>query len=406
MTELDQFNNVKIKKRTHCVVCEKKCGTSLIKLPKFPLTEIYVDKKIEPTVGFVDQEFHFCSRCGHGQLINIIDPYILYGSSYKTRTSTSQSAIKAVDIFLEFVNKVIGNRKIETILEIGCNDLYILQKLKDKSNILYGIDPMLKNKYNTFDDDKIKIIGDFIENVDLKTLGAFDIILSSHTIEHIENPKTMFENLITNSNESTIFIFQFPGLESLINDARFDQVFHQHLNYFSLQSIFYLINRVGGEVIDFNINTYHWGAILIAFKKKGDTKLNNVTIHDKQKITKKLIKTQYTIFKECMNITSIRLKVLKNETIYGYGAALMLPILGYYINGLLNIKYILDDDVNKKGYYYLNFPVQITLPAEVNNFKNSIVIVTAINSTDSARAIVRKLIDLNIKEIILPTNIL
>ncbi len=177
---------------------------------------------------------------------------------------------------LDFINNIIGNRHLGTIFEVGCNDLYALQKLKNKADKLYGIDPIFKNRKIDIKEKNIKVIGDFIENIDLKSLGLkMDVVLSSHTLEHIDNPKVMIKNLIDISSNDTLLFFQFPGLESLVNDAHFDQIFHQHLNYFSLKSVLYMLEDIEAELIDYKVNPYHWGALMIAFRKKASKSNKN-----------------------------------------------------------------------------------------------------------------------------------
>lgn len=407
MNKLNIFKKIKYKNRSRCVVCDIPVERPAIYLPKFPLTEIYLKFKVDQKIGFIDQEFHVCKNCGHGQVNRVIDPNILYGYNYKTRTSTSSSAISAIDTFLLFIDKTLKKKRIKTILEVGCNDLYMLRKMKNRAEVLYGIDPILKGIKPG--DPKIKVIGDFFENVDLQKLGCEpDVVLSSHTLEHIENPKKMIENLLNSVSPNTLLFFQFPGLETLVDQAHFDQVFHQHLNYFSLQSVIYMLNELGAELIDYEVNPYHWGSIMIAFRKSNaNTKKSNLKFSSKiQSIPLKYIQSQYNIFKENMSLISRRLEILKDKDVYGYGAALMLPILYYYINGLKNLKYILDEDVNKRGLYYLNFPVEIRLPKVVKNLKNKTVVVTAINSMQAVRAIVKNLIDIGVREVLIPSNLI
>jgi len=391
------------------MVCGTKLESSVIVLPKFPLTEVYVKQKVSKQLGFVNQEFHFCERCGHGQIANVIDPEVLYGSCYKTRTSTSSSATAAIDIFLLFISDVLGNKKVETIFEIGCNDLYMLQKLKDKAEVLYGIDPILKGKECLLNDDKIKVIGDFFENVEIKHLGLkMDVVISSHTLEHIDDPKRLVENMLENSSPGTLLFFQFPSFESLVNDGHFDQVFHQHLNYFSLESVLYMLDEVGAELVNYRINPYHWGALMIAFKKRIGSRSSHAKFKmHVQEISKDYIIKQYQVFRDCMDVTIRRIEALEKETIYGYGAALMLPVLYYYLgNSLLRLKCIIDEDKSKKNLYYLNVPIQIKMLDEIKDIDGSSVVVTAINSTQAARAITEKLMKLNVRQIILPINII
>jgi cyclopropane-fatty-acyl-phospholipid synthase len=405
--ELDRFKNIKFKKRISCVVCAKPCSQPVIRLPGFPLTEIYVNRRVEDRLGFVDQEFQFCAACGHGQIANIIDKEILYGKNYKTRTSKSQSAISAIDAFLAFIKSILAKRTPRTLLEIGANDLYMLERLRDKADILYAIDPILKDMENTYRDDKIRVIGDFFENIDIKRFGQkIDVVISSHTLEHLEEPREAIQHLLDIASDDTIFFFQFPGLEALINEAHFDQVFHQHLNYFSLQSVLFLLDEVGAELLDFKTNPYHWGTLMIAFKKRvGASKSNSRFKAKVKKISAGLIRRQYNMFNANMHLVARRIDSFNDRSLYGYGAALMLPVLEYYVERLSILKFIIDEDESKRHLYYLNLPVQIKMPDEISNIKDSVVIVTAINSMWATRAIINKLIRLNVEKIIVPVNL-
>ncbi len=405
--ELKDLKNSGSKKRTHCVICGKKYSRPVINLPKLPLTEIYIDRRTDDNFGFIDQEFHLCERCGHGQIANIINPNILYGSCYKTRTSTSSSATLAVDTFLDFINAILKDRAVKSIFEIGCNDLYALEKFRNKADVLYGVDPILKEMESSYKDEKIKIIGDFFENVNVKSLGLkMDVVFSSHTLEHVEEPKKLIHDLLGISSNDAIFFFQFPGLEALINDAHFDQIFHQHLSYFSLRSVLYLLDDLGAELLDFKVNPYHWGALMIAFKKKASAlNLNRNFRHKIQKISSEVVNKQYAVFKQNIDLTVRRIDSFSDRTIYGYGAAPMLPVLEYYLNRLGHLQYIIDEDASKKDLYYLNLPVQIKMPDQIKDIKSSVVLVTAINSMQTVRAIMKKLIQLNVEKIIVPVNL-
>ena len=71
-SDISRFKDIVYERRTHCVICGEKSGPPVIKLPGFPMTEIYTKKRIAEKAGFLDQNFHLCGCCGHGQLENII----------------------------------------------------------------------------------------------------------------------------------------------------------------------------------------------------------------------------------------------------------------------------------------------------------------------------------------------
>ncbi|MBI4232775.1 methyltransferase domain-containing protein, partial [Candidatus Peregrinibacteria bacterium] len=267
--QLGELDKVLYRRRTACAVCKKELSNPLIELRELPLTEIFIETKPDKKRGFVDQYFHLCDHCGHAQLSSIVDPKILYGFSYSFKTTNSVASMNGNDVYLDFIRGIIKERHFKSIIEIGCNDAYLLNLLREKGERLIGVDPTLKGKEGKFADSKISVIGDYFENIDIKKLFSPDgsLILSSHNLEHIEDPRFVIKTLLDTSSERDVCIFQFPGLETLVEDCRFDQIFSHHYHYFSLRSFEYLVNDLGGEVIAFDVNRPHWGSLLVAFKK-------------------------------------------------------------------------------------------------------------------------------------------
>ena len=112
---------------------------------------------------------------------------------------------------------------------------------------------------------------------------------------------------------------------------------------------------------------------------------------------------RYKSFKIDMMETNKRLEYFQNETIYGYGAALMLPVLSYYLeNDLSSLTCIIDDDIGKDGLYYINLPVQIKHRSKVPPIENSVIFLTAIFSKINTRRILENLLKMNTKHIIYP----
>ena len=384
------------------MVCGTESGAPLIELPDFPMTEIYSGVKVTEKVAFADQSFHYCLNCGHGQIANVIDVELQYDgtSSYNFRTSESATGRESGDFFVDFVTGLTGNRHFGNVVEIGCNDLYMLKKMQSKADRLTGIDPILKGREKEFSDGNITAVGDFFENVVLN--GDIDVVLCKDALEHVSDPKRMVEKIVGRAQDNTLFFFQFPLLETLLEGCRFDQIFHQHLNYFSLRSIMFMLNELGCELMDYKINSNHWGAILIAFRKRRNGPGFSGNIRE---ITPAEILDRYAVFKNNMEATGKRLSFLEGEKIYGYGAALMLPLLSYHLkNDLSCLTCIIDDDKRKEGLYYVNLPVRISTRENIKDIEKSVILLTAIASLNNVRRILSRLYELNPKQIILPIN--
>jgi len=382
-----------------CVVCKGALETAL-ELPRFPITGIYSAKGQVSNFPDFDQALLVCEKCGHGQLKYLVDPHFLYGSDYGFRTSASATAKAGSLFFNEFVQKLLGGRKVKSILEFGCNDGVLLNLLKPIADKLVGIDPILKGRENEFSDDKIRVIGDTVENVNHEEVfgGAPDLIVSQHTMEHIENPRDVLAGLMKVAGPETLFVLEYPCFDMLLEQHRFDQVFHQHLQYYSMQSTWKLIESVGGEVLDYSVNYTYWGALLVAFKK-GQARRSKKIEHNTPNKSVEGIRQRYDLFRSQLNAASRAIELCPTEKLYGFGAALMLPVLAYHLkNDLSGLQGVIDDDPQKEGVGYVNLPVRIRGRAGVD-FRESSILLTAL---DNRRPILKNLVDLKPRQIINP----
>jgi len=401
------INRFHIREREFCSVCGHSMGDPLIVYPNLPLTGIYARKYDPAFVKGIDQHFHVCTKCGHAQLSQCIGPDFLYGLNYKFRTSASKLSMAGIDCFLKFLNSLIGRKRFDRVVDIGCNDLYLLKKLTDRAELLAGIDPVWRDRKSHIS-NQIKLVGDVLENVDVHSVmgGAPDLVLSTHTLEHIYDPKAFIKKLFDASSTETLFVFEFPGFAHLVECGRFDQIFHQHLQYFTFSSFKSMMNALGGEIVAHEESYSSWGPLRVAFRKSLKP-ANNAAVKSAE-IHKYIvyIRKRFNNFRLQMRVVKDILESQKRP-IYGYGAALMLPALLYHLDIDENtIDTIIDDDPAKEGMTYINLPVSIKAAKAVSNISTSTILVTAM---DNARPILRKLGKLGPmgpKNVVLPLNII
>jgi hypothetical protein len=157
-------STVKKTKKVYCSACGGTTLVPVMDLPSFPLTGIYLQDQAEEDTN-IDQGLTICEECGHAQLLYSIAPDYIYDQTYTHRSSTSPLATKGNDFFIEFLDRVTEGRTFKKIVEIGCNDLYLLKKIKNKGERLLGVDPIWRDKDHEIN-HKIKVVGKFVEEVD------------------------------------------------------------------------------------------------------------------------------------------------------------------------------------------------------------------------------------------------
>jgi hypothetical protein len=383
------------------------CGGStrkVLDLIDLPFTGVY--GKYEPAWNDwkIDQALNLCFACGHGQLKNMLDLSFLYGDTYSFRTSSSKTSSAAAHAFRRQIETWFPGKHFSRIMEFGCNDGYLLELLKPLADRLLGIDLIWKGRENEFIDDKIEVTGDPVEQSDVSRLmqGVPDLIVSQHTMEHIPDPVTLMGSLFRLADSNTVFCFEFPCFDLLLERARIDQVFHEHLQYYSIHSFFSLLDRMGFEILDFTFNRHHWGAVIVAFRKKTGTGSHRVTglrLNRFAKIEPDRLLTVISEFSGQMASVRQALDRLSGIPVWGYGAALMLPVLGYHLKtDFSGFEAVLDDDPAKHNSGYLNLPVTIVKP-DAFDFSRAVIVLTAL---DNRRPILKRLLSEQVKEIINP----
>ncbi len=358
----------------NCPICGG-LSQRLLELPKFPITEKYEPWTPDFVPGrfLVDQAFRFCSACSHGFLETVVPN--LYGADYRTTTGRSEGATLAVKNFHAFVMEHCGG-PLRLVIDIGANDYTLLNLFTDGQQKV-AIDKC--------------ITGVGIEDVDLSQYKNHPkLILSSHTIEHLVDPHVMVRKCADVMRPDDVLALQFPSLDLLVEDARIDQIHHQHLHYFSHWSIAKLLKQHGLSIGVSCFDHSHWGALQVIARK------DSVASSGKQ-ISPTRFLSAVEDFKAEMTSFAVP------EGAIALGAALMLPVLAYWLEDLSQVVMIADDDRAKDGLRYVTFNKPIRWDY---NLKGEDVVITAIGSKMAARALTKKAIDAGARRVIFPLHTL
>lgn len=346
----------------------------VLNLPKFPLTGIFVDKPTDETV--YDQALLFCERCGHGQLETVLDPKEIYNGTYSHRSSDSSISVNGNSRFAQFIKEQTENKRFKNALDVGCSDGFLM-KLLNADNVK-GIDAATE--------------GTFVEDSDL---GNPDLLVSSHTFEHLEDPKAQLKRMVEAATEDTWFFITVPCLDSMIINTRWDQVFHQHLHYFSKASLNRMIQSAGCAVVEWGYDYEYWGGtIMVAFRKTGSTV--EIIPPKTASIQESIKRFFYQIATFETNITTL---YNNKELIVGFGMAQMAPILNYYCKLFEKLECVFDDK-RENVYWPGKSPLCMKTPDSLDEAN------VVIMAPDSARPLIKRAVELKAKRILNPFQVM
>ncbi|MDB9897965.1 methyltransferase domain-containing protein [Gammaproteobacteria bacterium] len=379
-------------KQEECPCCHSKTDIAF-DLPKYPITELYrpVQDSSEK-VGFIDQAARFCSNCGHFFLENVLDPEVIYSEdNYITSSVGSQGALDCIDELYKFMQQTSPDFdfKNSNIVDIGGNDSTLL-KYFDDSKKLVNIDP-----HASTDMPQIELHNIFFEDSDFEEFRYEDksVYVSSHTFEHLEDPAVVLRKLAKIVKQDDLLFLQFPSIEKLVEHSRFDQICHQHINLFSLNSVSELLKTEGLFLEDFEYDNFHFGTIRLKFTRN-QAKYIETEIMPLSSIQK--------AYKEFQNFYANLNSTIEHHFIggQGFGAGLMVPTLAYHLPVIDSLDYIIDENLSRIDKKFINLSPSI-VDTSYYNFDKPILI-TSISTKAAARAIFTKLDKLGFKDICLP----
>ncbi len=260
--------------------------------------------------------------------------YNLYDYSY-TSSNSSYSKVYWQKYFSNVDDNFKDDGKISKkikVLEIGSNDGYLLSQFKKNDYSVLGIDAS-KKMCQLANKKKIKtlnLIFNFENSKNIKRkYGTFDLIIANNVLNHSNNPEDFVKAAKNVMSKNSLFIVEFPYWLNLVRDKKFDQIYHEHVSYFTIKYFDNFLKRLNLSITNIQETEYHGGSLRIFLKKKPfitKNQLVQIYIKKEEKLGLFKKKTYLRFMKEIKKRKMLLLKKIiryksLNYKIVGIGAA-------------------------------------------------------------------------------------
>ncbi len=375
----------------------RSCGNEKLKrvlsLGYQPLANNLLKKRNEKCDLF-PLELNFCEKCFNCQLSISVEPKKMF-SNYLYKSSTSKTFR---DHFYQAAKKYISdfklNKKNSSIIDIGSNDGVALKPFKNLNfkNIL-GIEPA-KNLAKVANTEKIKTLNIFLNKKNLnKIKQKANIVLASNVFAHSDNLREMAECMIKLLKKNGTIIIEVQYLLNTLKDLTFDNIYHEHYNYWSLSSLKNFFENLPVKIFKVEKINTHGGSIRVFLSnnksKKVDISVNKM-IKDELKFGIKEFKT-YQNFGE--KVYQIRKNVINNINkikkkginIIGYGSpAKATTALNFFGINDDHIDFVIEDNKLKNNKFIPGTRIPIYHNKKISK-KNFVILVLAWNFFDEIK---------------------
>ena len=274
--------------------------------------------------------------------------------------------------FTELADKIKSEFNPKIVVDIGSNDGVLLKPLLELGCKAIGVEPAgnLAEQANNnglaticsyFDEDTVnKIISDN---------GKADIVVASNVFAHLDEYHDIIENVKRMLSENGTYIVEVQYFADMIRDMTFDNIYHEHVLYYTIHSMINLFDKHNMTVYNVEKIPTHGGSIraYIAEGKSPQQSVNNLIREEKENGIDNLQTLENFNKKLQSNIEQIRELFVKlkkdNKRIFGYGApaksSTMINSIGLDNS---NIELIIEDSPLKQGLFTPGSHIPITSP--------------------------------------------
>ncbi len=348
-------------KISKCRLCLNKKLLKIYSFGNFFVSNFVLKKNINKGIK-APLNLIYCKNCKLLQLQHSAPQEIMYKKFYWYRsgiTNTMKDALK--DIFLATKKMSILN-KGDTILDIGANDGTLLRYFKKEKYITIGCEPA-KNLTKFLRRNCDYVLGNFWNSKDLKKILINNKIKKPKLITAIgmfydlEDPSKFIADTAEVLEDDGVFIAQLMCLESMLKKNDLGNICHEHLEYYSYDSLKYLFEKNGLKIFKMEENDINGGSYRIFCKKNIS---RSIVYKEKTNLfrIKKFIQRVESNKKKCLSFLTNAVK--KGLKVYIYGASTKgNTLLQYYgINHKL-IKFAAERSPEKWGKYTIGSGIRI-----------------------------------------------
>ena len=327
-------------------------------------------------------ELNVCEDCFNCQLSVAIDSHKMF-DNYLYTSSTS---VTFRNHFASAAKKYIKKFNLEKnsyIIDVGSNDGVGLKPFLDLGfKNIQGIEPA-KNLADIANKNGINTFHGYLHDKAVNPVkNGADLLLASNVFAHADDLKLMAESMKGLLKPDGIIVIEVQYLLKTINDLTFDNIYHEHTNYWSLTSLNTFFNKLQLTIFDVEEINTHGGSIRVYVSQEKNIKIESSVFKMLRKEEKFGLKKISTYLEFGKKVEKLRNKVLENitnlkkkyTTLIGYGAPAKATTALNYFNIKKELKFIIEDNRLKHGKFIPGVKIPVVSKKKIKSNKNPIVV--------------------------------
>jgi hypothetical protein len=251
-------------KRSSCRICGGQDLHRFLALGPTPLANSFLpsEEEIQREQAY-PLDVYFCRNCSLVQLLDVIDPAILF-RNYIYVTGTSDTMARHNAAYAESVVNFLNLGPRDLVAEVASNDGSLLKQFARLGTRTLGIEPAT-NIAEQASRDGIETINEFFNSHVARQLrserGPAKAVIGNNVLAHVDETRDFLQGCVDLVAEDGLVIIEVPYLRDLLDHLEYDTIYHEHLCYFSATALLRLCRSVGLSVYRFEHVGVHGGSL-------------------------------------------------------------------------------------------------------------------------------------------------
>jgi SAM-dependent methyltransferase len=253
------------RKRKSCRLCDSSRIDLVIPLAPTPLAEKYFhDSETAGSQEFYDMDLYMCRDCGCVQLLEVVDPKVLW-DDYTYHSGQTRGILDHFEECAQSIFERHSPTKESLVVDIGSNDGSFLRCFKKRGLSVLGIDPATeiarKATQSGIETMAEFLTSDLAEQVKSKH-GPASIVTAFNVFAHTDDMQAMAQSIRHLLAPDGLFVFEVSYLLDIIDGMLLGTFFHEHLCHHSVSSLDKFLERNGLQLIDVQRVSIQGGSLI------------------------------------------------------------------------------------------------------------------------------------------------
>jgi SAM-dependent methyltransferase len=371
-----------------CRHCRQPLRHTFVDLGMSPLCESFVGPdSLDAMEPYYPLHVLVCENCFLVQLKEYVSPEHIF-TDYAYLSSYSTSWVAHAKAYCGMIKKRLGLGAGSLVVELACNDGYLLQHFGPLGVPVLGVEPAA-NVAEMAEAKGIPTVSAFFGTELAEQLvregRAADLIVANNVLAHVPDINDFVNGIRCLLKQHGVATLEFPHIERLMTDNQFDTIYHEHFSYLSATVVERIARMHSLRLFDVETLSTHGGSLRVYLARHDSPHPTNERVTELIELEKRLGLQGlegYRAFSE--KVKQVKRELLsfliaakkEGKRICGYGApGKGNTLLNYCGIGTDFLDFTVDRNPYKHGRYTPGMHIPIRPVEEIDNARPDYILI-------------------------------